>query len=161
MKLRLNETSRFVLGGLLAGTVMGIYLAIVSWLNGKGLAAPLMIIGRTLEPSRVPFELNAGLVLLTGMLLHGATSVFWALRYQTANGLFPLLSRNWLAASVGGILFGMAVWFLMGLVVGPSLNPKMRIAYPIHYLIGHILYGCALALLLCGCRPREEGERRE
>ncbi len=48
----------------------------------------------------------------------------------------------------------------MGLIVGPTLNPRMRLEYPLHYYLAHLIYGCAMALLVAFL-SRRAGARDE
>ena len=141
--------------GMGAGVLMGLYLGAAAAIGGRGFDSPFFMIGLTLDPERVPFALGRGPTVAIGVFLHLATSVFWALRYRLGVQVLPPLERRWPAALLAGPLWGTVVWLLMGLVIGPTLNPALRLTYPLHYYLGHLVYGAATAILLVAHQQRE------
>lgn len=152
-KRRLSEPQLSLVNGAVSGLAMGLYLMTASWLHGGGFLAPMRMIGQSLDPARIPIELGFRLQLGLGLLLHMATSIFWALRYKLVVEAFRPAGRSAWLALLAGLSWGAAVWLLMGLIVGPTLNPKLRVELPLHYLLAHLLYGCSTALVyLCLAR---------
>jgi hypothetical protein len=73
--------------------------------------------------------------------------------------MMPKLIGSPYAAIPVGLSWGLVVWLLMGVIIGPALDPALREAHPTHYLVAHLLYGlCSVVVLRAWmgrqrCRP--------
>lgn len=134
--------------GAVGGVVMALWMMLASAWSGMGLWMPINLIGATLPAYRPPaanFVTDASLV---GLGIHLITAVFWALVYGLVAALaFPSEARRPDMAALFGIAFGTLVWVVMGLGLGPWIDPQVRAADPVIFALGHVLYGLVTALL--------------
>ncbi len=161
-----NDRSRAVRGGVVAGIVGGlalaIFLAVVALLNGmpvapvfKGAALPLF------GPERVSSPLWEPGVVVLGTLLHLAVSIVWGVLFGL---LFYGMSRA--ATMLAGIGWGLTVWIGMFYVVLPLTGGfGVTQATPLWQAITmHLVFGLAAAAAFLPFQrriPRPQRTRRE
>lgn len=132
---------RSAIAGVLGGLAMGGYEMMAAWSIGPGLLAPLELIGAT-----HPFAgLHAALV---GAGMHVVTAAFWGTKFGSIVGAAPPAFLKPRGAVLTGLAWGIGVWFIMGKIVGPLLNPMIARAPEPHFFIGHVVYGIVTALTL-------------
>ena len=138
------------LAGVLGGVAMGLYLMIASMALGTGFWSPMNAIGATFpafRPVSPDFEPGPG---ITGVALYLITSSLLGLVYGAIGGLvWPRQARDLGMATMMGVLYGAAVWIVMGLMVGPLIDPMLRSMEQVNYAVGHLIYGVVTALLAC------------
>ncbi len=155
--IRRLDRSNAALAGLVGGVAMGLYEAIVMAATGHASSMPLRMIGSTVQSELArPLGLAAHPVL-AGTILHGITAAFWGLRLGEILDAAPQGIRKPAGALIVGLVWGVTVWILMGLVVGPALDPAMRAANPTHHFVAHLVYGTSTAVAYIAWR--RTGER--
>jgi hypothetical protein len=139
------------IAGVLGGLAMGSYEMLATWSAGGSPLEPLRIIGAE-HPDQNP--------VLAGLLMHIATSAFWGTQLgRVLRSAPPWLLRSPVVAVVG-ILWGAIVWALMGEVIGPLFSHRLAEADPVHFFVGHLLYGLASVAAL-GAYLAQQPERSD
>jgi len=131
--------------GALAGVAMVLFLCVYALATGMGFLTPLRLLGATFYGRGA---LNATLGFgpaFWGLCLHLAVSI--------ALGVFfaAIVSRDTgpMAATSGGIAYGLAAWALLTFLVLPVVNPVMRRAlqdFSIGWFAAHVPFGATLGL---------------
>lgn len=146
------------LAGIVGGIFMGMYEMIATWAQGQGFWMPMNMIGATVPAFRPPAPDFALGPTLAGMMIHLATSALWGLVLGYAVARAPELVRGVGRAIATGLGLGLLAYFVTGLLIGPAVDPTLRAADPVHYFVGHLVYGVAATLalrLLARSRGRE------
>ncbi len=134
--------------GVLAGVLMSAYWMIVSAFMGAGFWTPLNMIGATIPAFRPPAQFFEFGPALTGLIIHLIVAAFWGL----VLGFFASRLANSFRMGGGALLiglgWGLAIWIISGLLIGPLVNPVMAMAPPVNYFISHMIYGLSSALFL-------------
>lgn len=140
---------RCLAAGLWGGVALGAYLMMATLLNGPGFWWPMNLIGATVPALGPPGPMFAWGATLTGLGLHLFTSACWGLVYGAVlRWLVPAFGRTWSGATSMGIGYGLFVWVVMGLFLGPLLDPAMRLVPPVDFFIAHVAYGLVTAWVL-------------
>lgn len=135
------EGVRAALAGIAGGAAMGLFEAIATASLGRGLLAPLELIGASHPIARAH-------PVLVGLAMHLTTAAFWGTRLGiVVTAAPPRLFDGWRALACG-ILWGAAVWVLMGKIVGPLANPLVASAPEPQFFLGHLVYGVVSVLAL-------------
>jgi len=121
-----------LLGGLVAGVIMGCYLLIAGWLTGTGMEDVLQKF--SLQQTGTPF---------TGALSHLATSAI----YGTLFGIFSKPLRGRLPLWIAGLIYAMVLFGVAIFALLPGLNSPLLEIPPSHFGISHLIYGLVLGLL--------------
>lgn len=149
--------AKCAVAGIVGGLAMGAYEMMATALTGGGFWAPLNMIGATLPAFRPPAVGFVAGPTLSGLMLHMIASAFWGLVYGAlVLAVAPRFGRTWPSESVLGLVYGVGVWIVMGLFIGPLLDPVMRMAPPVNFFIGHVVYGLVVAWVLTGWTQRRE-----
>ena len=115
--------------------------SIGSALTGRGFWTPLNTIGTTM-PGGDTIATTFGSYTITGAFLHLLTSACWGVIFGAFLGLVIPRMANTLGRTVlAGLAFGAAAFAVMGLIVGPILNPAIMSLHPVNYFIGHLVFG--------------------
>lgn len=135
--------------GAIGGLVMGLYLMGATALMGGGFWTPMNLIGGTFAAFRPVGEVFSAGPSLVGTLMHLVTAAAFGLIY---GGLALTFFENGLSkmgtAAVSGLLYGAAVYLVMGLFVGPMIDPLITAMPPINYFVSHLIYGLVTAFAL-------------
>ena len=135
--------------GIVGGIGMGLYEMIATAAMGRGFWSPLNMIGATIPAYRPPAMTFAAGPTLVGLLIHMMVSAIWGLIFASlAASLFPRAIRDAGRSTIGGLVLGVVVWVVTGLLIGPAIDPALRLAPPLHYFIGHLVYGLITAWLM-------------
>lgn len=132
-------------GSVIAGFVGGIafiaYLTLASWLGGRGFWRPLELIGGVVPAFRpVGHGFQLGPVLV-GLIVHMGLSGALGLMYGAVVRGFPKAARAAGGEFFMGLAFGLIVWMVAGLWLGPMIDPPIRFVPPGHWFFAHALYG--------------------
>jgi hypothetical protein len=140
------------LAGVAGGAAMAAYLVLAMWGAAEGPLAALRAIGSG-------HPLGGG--VLAGTLMHFVTAAFWGIRLGELLRYAPPRFRGGRAALGLGALWGVALWVLMGLVIGPLFSPSIARTDPVHYVVSHLVYGItSTALLSAWLRHRRRDATR-
>jgi hypothetical protein len=133
-------------GGLIVGVLDALDATIFSWLRGVSPTRVWQFVASGLL-GRASFSEGTKTALL-GLLFHFLIAFILAAIYYGASLYFPALVRR---AVLWGLLYGVAVYFVMNYVVLPrSAAPPLRfsLASFLNGLIGHaLLVGLPIALV--------------
>lgn len=139
---------RPTLSGVAGGVAMAAYLVVAMSIAGEGPLVALRAIGAS-------HPLGGG--VLAGTVMHFVTASFWGLRLGDLLQYAPPRFESPRAALALGALWGVALWLVMGLVIGPLFSPSIARTDPGHYLVAHLVYGIASTLALTYVRRRSRG----
>ena len=123
-------------GGLLAGLVMGGFLALASWPGGE---SPTELFAR--------FDLQAIPSPLVGGLIHLALSGVYGIIYGLLFWLLlrrPLASKPAWTGALAGAVYGLLLWVAADLVLLPTANPALQVIPAWAFATAHLLYGALL-----------------
>ena len=127
--------------GVVGGLAMALTWNIVSALTGRGFWTPLNTIGTTM-PGGDTISTAFGSFTITGAFLHLLTSLCWGIVFGTLLGLVvPRFARTMGRSVLAGIGFGVGVFVIMGLIIGPLLNPNIMSINWGNYMAGHLVFG--------------------
>lgn len=127
------------LAGIAGGAAMAAYLVLAMWGATEGPLAALRAIGSS-------HPLGGG--VLAGTLMHFVTAAFWGIRLGELLRHAPPRFHGARAALVLGVLWGLALWIVMGLIIGPLFSPSIARTDPVHYVVAHLVYGITSTALL-------------
>lgn len=147
--------------GIIAGIVMAMFTMMYAGMMGMGFWMPLRLIAATLFG--VDALVGTGGVLFVGLVLHMVVSAVFGIIFAAIVG-----ARTSGAAAVGwGLIYGVAIWAVMGFLVVPVANSTMNPRLPMMagaFFIEHLLFGITLGItpaLMRRFAGREPGEFRE
>ena len=121
-----------LLGGVVAGIAMVIYLVVVNLFAGEGVA----VLNR--------FDPNAASPMV-GVLLHLAVSGVYGAVFGIG---WKYARRLDVPTWLGGIVFGVALFLLAEFVLLPtSQSPLTKIPF-VHFGIGHVIYGLVIGWIV-------------
>ena len=142
--------------GLVGGLVMALVWNVISALLGKGFWTPMNAIGTTM-PGTDTISTAFNSFTITGLFLHLLTAFCWGVVYGVVAGVMvPRFARSPGRATLLGLGFGVAVFVLMGLVVGPLVNPRIMAIHPVDYFVGHLVFGAVTGWALYTMTRRRE-----
>jgi hypothetical protein len=144
--------SRAILGGGLLAGILDIAAAFVFY--GLRGVPPIRILHSIASGLLGPAASKGGLATaVLGLLLHFVIALGWALVYYVVSRRLPVLSRR---AILSGMAYGVAVYFLMNLVVLPlSAIPKRPFAIdPVMVVIHMACVGLPIALAVRRWAPK-------
>lgn len=130
-----------VLSGIAGGVAMAAYLVVAMSIVGQGALSALRAIGES-------HPLGGG--VLAGVVMHFVTASFWGLRLGELLQYAPPRFLRPRAAIGLGALWGLALWIVMGLVIGPLFSPSIARTDAGHYLVAHLVYGITSTIVLAG-----------
>jgi hypothetical protein len=129
------------LAGLVGGLAMALSWNIGSALTGRGFWTPLNTVGTTM-PGGDTISTTFGTYTITGAFLHLLTSACWGVVFGMVLGLVvPRFARDMGRATLAGLAFGVGVFVIMGLILGPLLNPSIMSINWVNYFVGHVVFG--------------------
>lgn len=146
---------RSALSGLGAGAAMALLETLVMGFGqGRGFRTFFDLIAWTI----VPLRTHAWYVTVVGGIVHFMVAAMWGLGfgYAALYG-FSRIRASWWGAAVGGLAWGAFVWAVMGLFVGPFLDPPMAALFDDLLWFGsHLVFGVVLGLTLLAWPTREQ-----
>ncbi len=158
-------TGRWVIAGLVGGTVAGIIFAmfemIMAAIMGQSFFAPLMMIGAiVLGEGALPMpEPTIGLstIVPVGIAVHMVLSmIYGAVFGAVASSVGFLRNNRWVLIGVVTV-FGFALWIMNFYVVAPILFPWFGMANPVVQFFAHtFFFGTVLGLVLASRSGDEE-----
>jgi hypothetical protein len=142
------RSSRLVLATLVAGTLDILSACVYAMIAGRTPLQMLTGVGRALLGN----DAQGAALPFVGLATHYAIMAVIVLVYAVVARRLPILSQRWLAA---GILYGLATWAVMNLVVLPLRFPGILSRFTVlavgEQLLSHVvLVGLPIALLLRG-----------
>jgi hypothetical protein len=141
--------------GLVGGLVMALSWSIGSALMGHGFWMPLTAVGTTM-PNQ-PLAPGASGFTMLGAFLHLLTAFCWGVIYGVLAGVVaPRYATTPGRAALMGLGFGLFSYVLMGLIVGPLVDPRITAVHPVNYFVGHVVFGVVTALSLYAMTRRRE-----
>lgn len=124
-----------LVGGAVAGIVMGAFAMITMAITGDGFFRPLELIGSIMWGA----TMTGGSVIVVGLLTHMAMAMALGLLYSY---LFPFMKVE---PVVQGLVYGAVVWFLAQIVVLPQVAAYTSDGFPVWmFLAAHLLFGASL-----------------
>ena len=146
---RRPERKRLLLAGALAGVIAGLIMGMVAMIRsaavGAGFWLPLQAMAATyMGPMAL---VNGASAVFVGLLTHMVVSALWGTLFGY------LVDRTTAAGSavVGGLFFGVAVWFLMTFIALPIFDPVMRARVAMYsgwWFVYHLIFGASLAFIM-------------
>jgi hypothetical protein len=130
-----------VIGGLILGTLRLIDTLLIVWLTAQ---TPPLVVAQFFASGALGDSAFAGglATALLGVIIHyGVSFVISAVFILSASRL-PVLRRN---AILGGLLYGVAVYFVMNFIVLP-----LSAAPPLEYPLPILIYGIIMHALEIG-----------
>ena len=129
--------------GVLAGLGMGVYLALAGLAYGE---SPLGVLGR--------FDPAAGGQPLVGLLAHLAVSAIYGALFGLLSLLFLRRSSlpGWTPLALGGV-YGLLLFAVAWFALLPGVDSPLLGIPPLHFGLGHLLYGLALGWLVWRSMP--------
>jgi hypothetical protein len=131
-----------VSGGIGGALMLGFMMGYAQY-KGAGLMLPLKALGAFV------YGVEALVAGPEAMLIGALLQIGGLIAVGIPFAMFVSSRTSTLAALVGGVVVGIAVWVAMELVVLPSENPTMaaRVALmPLAYFVAHLLYGVGLGI---------------
>lgn len=142
--------------GLVGGVVMELAWNIGSAIQGRGFWTPMNAIGTTM-PGADTVTGNFSAVTISGSFIHLLTSLCWGIVFGVLMGLVvPRFMSTVGRATLGGLIFGVGVFVIMGLIVGPLVDPRITTIHPVNYFIGHLVFGAVTGWALYTMARRRE-----
>ncbi len=133
-----------IMGGLVAGAVMALAMALWGAMSGHSVWYPVNMIAATvLRPlqNASPAEIESFMpaAALVGTLLHGLISIFLGMIFNT---LLPTLPGS---ALVWGVIIGLLLWVSAQYALLPLINPMMdQLMYEPTFLLANVAYSLVL-----------------
>lgn len=164
--MQATRTSRlYWANGALAGVAGALALLVVAGPSYGGLSTafwlPYATIAQTLPALPPPTPDAAFVVNLVGTVAHLILGGCWGLIY--AAGIRALdrrkpyvVSRSWLEAAMLGLAFGLAVYLVTLMLVGPAQLPSVRTLFPTAYLVAHLAFGVVTGLAFTAFMRRRQ-----
>ena len=145
------------LDGALAGLGGGIAMALVGWLislsSGSDIwQTPKLIAGAIGGSSTVAPGFEAGPVLL-GTIMHFAFSMIMGALFGIVFRRALHLPSSFGLPIVGGLIYGLALWFIAYFMVLPALNSGLLSVYAPAFIIQNLTYGIVLGIIYTYLRP--------
>jgi hypothetical protein len=130
--------------GLLAGAGAGVLMGLYLLATGLAAGVPPLALLAHFDPglSRSP---------LTGAVTHLAVSSVYGLAFGLGHRLLARLWRR-LPGALLGLAYGAVLWLLAIAITGVQYDPAasrwLSGIAPLHFAVGHLLYGALLGWLL-------------
>lgn len=142
--------------GLVGGLVMELAWNLGSALQGRGFWTPMNAIGTTM-PGAGTVTTGFSAVTVSGSFMHLLTSFCWGVVFGVLTGLVvPRSMTTARRATIAGLVFGVGVFVIMGLIVGPIVDPAISAIHPVNYFIGHLIFGAVTGWSLYKMASRRE-----
>lgn len=142
---------RAVLAGLVASIVMGMWQMVAEAITGEGLFGPPVYIAATVLRDLQQAQGGAGLGpvepigIVAGLMGHMMNSVLLALAFAA---VAPRLTRSIAGLVALGMVWGLAVYAVMWLLIVPLVDPVLGRLHSGVFLLGHLMWGATLAGIL-------------
>jgi hypothetical protein len=166
MQATTGRTSRlYWANGALAGVAGALALLVVAGPSYGGLASafwlPYATIAQTLPFLPPPTPDVAFVADLVGTVAHLVLGAVWGLIYaailRALDRRKPYrVSRSWLEASMLGLAYGLAVYLVTLVLVGPAQLPSLRTLFPTAYLVAHLAFGVVTGLAFTAFMRRRQ-----
>ncbi len=145
------------LGGALAGLGGGIAMALVGGIIALSSATDIwqtskLIAGAIGGSPIVAPGFDAGPVIL-GTLMHIAFSMIMGALFGIVFRRTLKLPSGFGLPIVGGLIYGLAIWFVAYFMVLPALNSGLLQVYAPAFIIQNLTYGVVLGLIYTYLRP--------
>jgi hypothetical protein len=95
--------------------------------------------------SWVPVLLGTVIHLMIGAALGLVSGAFMSVLTRSSD---ERMHRSWLVGGLVGLAFGVAVYLVMGLLIGNRVDTGIRILNQTSFFIGHLFYGLTTGLML-------------
>lgn len=131
------------IAGLIAGMVMAMWAMIVTAVTGAGLLAPPQMIA---EPFFGPFHPGAVhlAAFVVGLMIHMMFSIVFGIIFGL---IWQKIALGGFVALLGGMIYGLVLWALMGYVVGPIVGSHIAQEMPSGaWIAAHLMFGGVLGL---------------
>lgn len=126
-----------LIGGAVAGVVMGAFAMIAMAVSGDGFFHPLELIGSIWWGAAT----TGTSVIVVGLATHLAMAMALGLLYSY---LFPFAKVD---PAIQGLVYGAVVWFLAQIVVLPQVAGYISDGFTVWmFLAAHLLFGVSLGL---------------
>lgn len=147
-KIPASWWGKCAIAGIIGGVAMLLYWMVTDIARGIGPWAQINTIGATFpvfRPVSADFDPGATLV---GLVLHLLVATGLGLAYGAIAGLvWPHQARDLGMAVMMGLAFGAAAWIVMGLIIGPLINPLVLGFEQANNAVAHLIYGVVTALV--------------
>ena len=133
------------IAGLAGGVVM-----LVVWFLGNGPSATANAIASLYPPFRPPVAAYVPTALFAGVITHLVIAAIVGVVYGLIVGwLMPSTLDSYSGAAIMGLTYGLAIYFIGGLWLGPTLVPAFGHLFMPTNFLGHLIaYGAVTALTL-------------
>jgi hypothetical protein len=149
--------SRDMMAGAIASVAMALYMMIAMAATGLGFWTFLNVVGTMLPLFGPPTTEFGWLPTLTGLAIHLGVGAILALFYGViAWAIAPAIARHYRPALITGTLYATLIYFWLGRLIGPAIDPAIALLPKWHYLVGYLIFGTVTTILITrGVRRRE------
>ncbi len=141
-----------VLGGLLAGSLIGVFEIVAALLFARDIWLPFrMVSAMTLGPQALTPEHPLGPIILTGLAIHIVLSAIFGIAFEALLYLLPVVSSSSSSTNIAASLFGLLLWWVNFYLIAPlfswlwfPLNANMLVQFVAHAFV----FGLALGTYL-------------
>ncbi len=146
---------KLLVAGLVAGIVMAMWQMVVEAFGGNGFWSPPVYIAATLlrnlqgVATPVPFDFVG---VIVGLMGHMMNSVILGLVFTFLVG--PRF-HSLVGQVVAGLIYGVAIFLVMQLVLVPIVDPVMLRLNTLAFLIAHMMFGIVLGAVNYLLTPRK------
>ena len=141
--------------GLAAGAAMALLeILVMGFGQGRGFRTFFDLIAWTLVPLRADYWFTT----VIGAVVFFAVAALWGLTfgYMALYG-FSRVKASWWGAFIGGLAWGLFMWGVMGMFIGPFLDPPLGALFDDLLWFGsHLVFGVLLALGLLAWPNRQQ-----
>ena len=128
-----------LLNGLIAGSIMTIYIALIGVTMGTNLAAVLSA-----------FDLGQGTSPVRGVLIHLAIAAIDGMIFSL---IYRLIEQHRTVGQGGsvliGLVYGLLLWSIAQVAITAGINDSLGSLPVVHLVVAHVIYGVTL-----GCMAR-------
>jgi uncharacterized membrane protein YagU involved in acid resistance len=131
------------IAGLIAGVVMAMWAMIVAAVMGVGLLAPPQMIA---EPFFGPYRMGtfSAAAFVVGLMVHMMFSAVFGVIFAL---IWQRIARGGVVAVLGGMVYGVIVWAVMGYVVSPIVGAHITQEMPTWaWIVAHLMFGVVLGV---------------
>jgi hypothetical protein len=147
------------IAGAVGGAAMLLYEALAEHWLGAGLWLPVDVLINPLPSGTVAVPGYLGVATWVGIALHLLAAAAWGLGYGAFLALVstygpPRMVRSWTVAALMGLGWGVVAYLIMGLLIGPAINPKAFLLNPATFFVAHLVFGLVTGLTLTSLSRR-------
>lgn len=136
--------------GVLGSVGMALYIMSATALTGRGFWTPMNMIAAVVPSFRPPAMAFVAGPTLSGIAIHLTMGAAWGLAFGSLAALIlpTRITTPIVLAMIAGLGLGVAVYLVTGVVIGPTLDPVLSKANPLHYFVAHVVFGLVTAGVL-------------